>query len=88
MNYLYDNQLLRNAYLQDEIKKCNIKIKEITRLEKLSASIRVHLEKIYFLQKSTVSIIHFFDNIPKIIPGESYLNGIEKRTIKLSYLGA
>lgn len=71
-------QQSRNQYLESEIARLNIKIKEIQDLEKTKADLLSRMEIIQQLQKSRPEIVRLFDELVTAIPEGVYLTKIEQ----------
>jgi type IV pilus assembly protein PilN len=71
-------QQSRNQYLEREIARLNIKIKEIQDLEKTKADLLSRMEIIQQLQKSRPEIVRLFDELVTAIPEGVYLTKIEQ----------
>lgn len=72
------DQQTRNQYLDSEIARLNIKIKEIQDLEKTKADLLARMEIIQQLQKSRPEIVRLFDELVTAIPEGVYLTKIEQ----------
>lgn len=73
-----DNQQALNQYLEGEIAKLNIKIKEIEALEKTKADLLSRMEIIQQLQKSRPEIVRLFDELVTALPEGVYLTKVEQ----------
>jgi type IV pilus assembly protein PilN len=65
---MIDGQNDRNALLQREIAKLNLRIKEIDKLEETKASLLARMDVIQQLQESRPEIVHLFDELVVSIP--------------------
>ncbi|MGB5736955.1 MAG: PilN domain-containing protein [Thiohalocapsa sp.] len=65
---MIDGQHDRNALLQKEIAKLNVRIKEIDKLEKTKARLLARMNVIQQLQESRPEIVHLFDELVVAIP--------------------
>jgi type IV pilus assembly protein PilN len=71
------NQNARNAFLQDEITKVDLKIKEVEELEKTRSKLLARKQIIEQLQASRSMMVHLFDDLVRTIP-----DGVRLGTIK------
>src|SRR5690606_28484412 len=63
-----DGQNERNAYLQEQIKQVDTKIKEIEELDKQKARLLARKEVIEQLQANRSQMVHLFDSLVRTIP--------------------
>ncbi len=82
-----DNQRTRNSFLQTQIRQLDIKIKEITTLEKERKELVDRMELIQDLQKSRPQIVHLFDEIVTKMPEGMNLQQIERKGDKVFFTG-
>jgi len=68
----------RNAYLQNEIKIVDEKIKEIKELEKIKAQLIARMNVIQSLQRSRPEIVHLFDELVKTVPEGAHLTSLKQ----------
>ena len=73
-----DYQLSRNRFLQNEIKKLDDEIKEISELQKVRRSLIERMEVIQDLQRSRPSIVHLFTEIVSTVPNGVYLKTLQQ----------
>jgi type IV pilus assembly protein PilN len=65
---MIDHQEDRNALLQQEISKLNVRIKQIEKLEETKANLLARMNVIQQLQESRPEIVHLFDELVVSIP--------------------
>lgn len=84
---LLDNQNQRNAYLQNEIKVLDEKIKEIEALDRKKASLLQRKQVIEELQASRSQMVHLFDELVRTIPEGVRLGSIKQAGTVLTLEG-
>lgn len=77
-NQLLSNQQARNTYLDDEIKKLDVAIKEIETLDKKKAELLARKAVIEQLQANRSQMVHLFDELVRTIPDGVRLNTIKQ----------
>ena len=91
VNTYYGNQIdgqnERNAYLQDQIKQVDTKIKEIEELDKQKARLLARKEVIEQLQANRSQMVHLFDSLVRTIPDGVVLTSIKQEGEKLTLEG-
>jgi len=75
---MIDAQNDRNALLQAEIAKLNLRIKEIDKLEETKASLLARMNVIQQLQESRPEIVHLFDELVASIPDGVFLTRVSQ----------
>ncbi|MFT5502600.1 MAG: type IV pilus assembly protein PilN [Gammaproteobacteria bacterium] len=73
-----DYQLSRNRFMENEIKKVNEEIVEISDLQKVRRSLLERMEVIQDLQGSRPSIVHLFTEIVATVPNGVYLESLSQ----------
>jgi type IV pilus assembly protein PilN len=73
-----DYQLSRNQFMQNEIKKLDEEIAEISDLQKVRRSLLERMEVIQDLQGSRPSIVHLFTEIVATVPNGVYLESLSQ----------
>jgi len=84
---LLENQQARNAYLQNEIKILDEKIKEIEALDRKKASLLRRKEVIEQLQASRSQMVHLFDELVRTIPEGVRLGSIKQAGTQMTLEG-
>ena len=91
VNTYYGNQIdgqnERNAYLQDQIKQVDTKIKEIEELDKQKSRLLARKEVIEQLQANRSQMVHLFDSLVRTIPDGVVLTSIKQEGEKLTLEG-
>jgi len=75
---LIENQDGRNAFLQEEIRLLDIKIKEIEELDKKKAALLTRKQVIEQLQASRSQMVHLLDELVRTIPEGVRLGSIKQ----------
>ena len=75
---MIDSQNERNARLDQEIAKLNVRIKEIEKLEETKASLLARMNVIQQLQESRPEIVHLFDELVASIPEGVYVTRVSQ----------
>ena len=78
METMIDGQNDRNALLQQEIAKLNVRIKEIDKLEETKASLLARMNVIQQLQESRPEIVHLFDELVVSIPDGVFVTRVSQ----------
>ncbi|MCH5375341.1 MAG: PilN domain-containing protein [Planctomycetes bacterium] len=75
---MIEGQNDRNALLQQEIAKLNLRIKEIDKLEETKASLLARMNVIQQLQESRPEIVHLFDELVASIPDGVFVTRVSQ----------
>jgi type IV pilus assembly protein PilN len=70
---LIENQNKRNDFLNQEIAKVELEIKEIAELKKKRADLIARMNVIYQLQGDRAKVVHLFDELARKLPEGVYL---------------
>lgn len=70
---LIENQNKRNEFLNQEIAKVELEIKEIAELKKKRADLIARMNVIYQLQGDRAKVVHLFDELARKLPEGVYL---------------
>lgn len=87
MNGLLDEQNQRNHYLQQEIAKVDLQIKEIQDLEKKRDRLLARMQVIQDLQQSRPTIVKVFDSLVRTVPEGIHLQVLAREGDKLIVQG-
>lgn len=91
VNSYYNGQISgqeeRNAYLQDQIRQVDIKIKEIDELDRQKSRLLARKEVIEQLQANRSQMVHLFDSLVRTIPDGVVLTSIKQEGEKLTLEG-
>jgi len=87
MNGLLDKQNQRNNYLQQEITKLDIQIKEIQDLEKKRDQLLARMRVIQDLQQSRPKVVKVFDSLVRTVPEGIHLQVLSREGDKLIVQG-
>ena len=77
----------RNAYLQDQISKVDLQIKEIDALDEKKSKLLARKEVIEQLQANRSQMVHLFDSLVRTIPDGVILTSIKQEGDKLTLEG-
>ncbi|MES2663333.1 MAG: PilN domain-containing protein [Pseudomonadota bacterium] len=69
---------LRNSYISQEISKLEQTIKEIESLKRNKEELQARMKVIQDLQGNRSLIVHYFDEIARLVPEGLYLNKLER----------
>ncbi len=72
------DQQARNGYLEKEIGKIELQIKEIKKLEETKASLLARMNIIQQLQESRPEVVRLFDDLVSAVPEGVYLTQLEQ----------
>ena len=86
-NERIDYQKSRNAFIQEEIKKLDVKIEEIRRLEREKERLLARMKAIETLQTSRPIIVHIFDELVTSLPDGVFLKGISQSGSQITIQG-
>ena len=87
MNGLIEHQERRNAYLENEIKIVDEKIKEIRKLESTRKALLERMNVIESLQATRPEVVHLFDEIVETLPEGTYLTSMKQNGNQLTLVG-
>jgi type IV pilus assembly protein PilN len=68
----------RNAFLKQEIRKLDLRIKKIEQLEETKAGLLVRMNVIQQLQQSRPEVVHLFDELVASIPEGVFLTSVSR----------
>jgi type IV pilus assembly protein PilN len=74
---LIENQDKRNDFLNQEIAKVELEIKEIAELKKKRADLIARMNVIYQLQGDRAKVVHLFDELARKLPDGVYLASLK-----------
>jgi len=78
INGLVEKQQDANQELRNEIEQLNISLNKITKIKKEKSYLIARISLLQKLENSSVLLLHFFDELNKIIPEEIYLSQIKR----------
>ena len=82
-----DNQVSRNKVLQDEIKRLDQQLKQISSLESTKSKLLARMDVIQSLQQTRPQVVHLFDEFVRTVPEGIYLNSIKQSGKNLTIQG-
>ncbi len=80
-------QEARNAMLEQEIRKLDLRIKKIEKLEQTKADLISRMNVIQQLQESRPEIVHLFDELVSSIPEGVFLTSVDQTGSKVEVEG-
>ena len=83
----YANQLQRNDYLAEEIKKLDKEIEDIKKLKELTAQLLGRKKVVETLQSNRSEVVHLLDELARQLPEGIYLKGIKQAGAKVTITG-
>jgi len=84
---LIDEQKNRNAFLQQEIAKLDVKIREIQKLEEQRDKLLARMQVIQELQESRPKVVKVFDSIVRDVPEGIHLEKITRTGNAVAFNG-
>lgn len=88
MNGIIESQNDRNAYLKDEIKVLDARIKEILTLEEQKNRLVARMRIIEELQQSRPEIVHAFEELARTLPDGVFLSSIKQTGTRIEIKGS
>ncbi len=80
-------QLARNDLFKKEISELDNKVKEIEKLKKQRADLEAKMDVIQSLQNKRPLIVHYFDELVKVIPDGVYFTSLQRKEDTYSLKG-
>ena len=77
----------RNAYLEQEIAKLDIQIKEIKKIKEETRALLERKQIVETLQSNRTEVVHLFDEIIRILPEGLYVKAIKQTHDRIELLG-
>lgn len=87
MQSAIDDQMGRNAYLNDQIKELDKQIAEILDLEEQKKRLQARISVIEQLELSRPEIVHVFDQLVRTTPDGIYLTSVKQTDRKIELKG-
>lgn len=88
MNGLIEEQDQRNTYLEQEIKKVELELKEVNRIKKLKSQLLSRMEVIQTLQSDRTRMVKLFDGLARNLPKGMYLSLFEIKGSNITLQGS
>ena len=82
-----DGQNARNRFLENEIAKLDLVIKEINELRDKRDALLSRMEVIQQLQRNRSKIVHIFDDLVRKLPEGVYYDEVKKRQGNITMIG-
>lgn len=84
---MLENQQSRNNFLEQEIKRLDVKIKKIDALKQKRTQLLDRMKLIQELQGNRPVIVRFFDELARIMPDDLYITDLSLSGAKVSIKG-
>lgn len=88
MDGLIEEQNQRNSYLEQEIKKVELELKEVNKVKKLKSQLLSRMEVIQKLQSDRTRMVKLFDGLARNLPKGMYLTLFEIKGNKITLEGS
>ena len=88
MDGLIEEQDQRNSYLEQEIKKVELELKEVNKVKKLKSQLLARMEVIQKLQSDRTRMVKLFDGLARNLPKGMYLTLFEIKGNKITLEGS
>ena len=88
MDGLIEEQDQRNSYLEQEIKKVELELKEVNKIKKLKSQLLSRMEVIQKLQSDRTRMVKLFDGLARNLPKGMYLTLFEIKGNKITLEGS
>lgn len=88
MDSLIEEQDQRNSYLEQEIKKVELELKEVNKVKKLKSQLLSRMEVIQKLQSDRTRMVKLFDGLARNLPKGMYLTLFEIKGNKITLEGS
>lgn len=88
MDGLIEEQDQRNSYLEQEIKKVELELKEVNKVKKLKSQLLSRMEVIQKLQSDRTRMVKLFDGLARNLPKGMYLTLFEIKGNKITLEGS
>lgn len=82
-----DDQLARNDLFKKEIAELDNKVKEIDQLKKQRTDLEAKMDVIQGLQNERPLIVHYFDELVKVVPDGVYFTSLDRKDDSYSLKG-
>lgn len=83
----YENQIARNEYLSEEIKKLDKEIEDIKKLKEMTAALLARKKVVETLQMNRAEVVHLLDELARQLPEGIYLRGIKQQGSRVTING-
>jgi type IV pilus assembly protein PilN len=84
---IYDEQIARNKYLQNEIAKLDKEIEDIRKLREMTAALLARKKVVETLQTNRSEVVYLLDELPRQLPDGIYLKGIKQQGARVTING-
>ena len=88
MDGLIEEQDQRNSYLEQEIQKVELELKEVNKVKKLKSQLLSRMEVIQKLQSDRTRMVKLFDGLARNLPKGMYLTLFEIKGNKITLEGS
>lgn len=83
----FENQIARNSYLTEEIKKLDREIEDIKKLKEMTASLLSRKKVVETLQSNRAEAVHLLDELARQLPEGIYLKAIKQAGSRVTMQG-
>ena len=83
----YEDQLARNAYLTDEIKKLDKEIEDIKKLKEMTAALLARKKVVETLQSNRSEVVYLMDELARQLPEGIFLRSIKQQGSRVTING-
>ena len=83
----YEDQIARNAYLTEEIKKLDKEIEDIKKLKEMTAALLARKKVVETLQSNRSEVVHLLDELARELPEGIYLKAIKQAGSRVTING-
>ncbi|MGZ8212744.1 MAG: PilN domain-containing protein [Burkholderiales bacterium] len=83
----FEDQIARNAYLTEEIKKLDKEIEDIKKLKEMTASLLSRKKVVETLQSNRAEAVHLLDELARQLPEGIYLKAIKQAGSRVTING-
>jgi type IV pilus assembly protein PilN len=83
----FEDQIARNEYLSEEIKKLDKEIEDIQKLKEMTASLLSRKKVVETLQSNRAEAVHLLDELARQLPEGIYLKGIKQAGARVTING-
>ena len=83
----FENQVRRNAYLTDEIKKVDKEIEDIKKLKEMTAALLARKKVVETLQSNRAEVVYLLDDLARQLPDGMYLKGVKQEGTRVTVNG-
>lgn len=83
----FENQVRRNTYLTQEIKKVDKEIEDIKKLKEMTAALLARKKVVETLQSNRAEVVYLLDDLARQLPDGMYLKGVKQEGTRVTING-